>query len=70
MNVVENSVIIPVFAMVVVAFVLFNLTLHERITTKCREYRIEYRDNFNNEKGRPQEALRAYWAVEQVIGKE
>lgn len=70
MKIVENSVIIPVFAMIVVALILFNLTLHSKIKTKCREYRIEYQQNFLNEKGRPQEVLRAYWATKKVVGKE
>lgn len=70
MKVVEASVIIPVFAMIVVAFVLFNLTLHSKIVAKCKEYRVEYTEAFKDESARPQEAIRAYWAVEKVVGRE
>lgn len=70
MNTVESSVIVPIFAMLVVALVLFNVTLHNRIVEKSRDYRVDYQNAFQAEKGDPQGAIRAYWAVMEVIGNE
>lgn len=70
MNTVESAVIIPLFTMIVVAMIIFNIQLHNRIVEKSREYRRDYLVAFENEKTQPDEVLRAYWAVNKLAGRE
>ncbi|MGN0480729.1 MAG: hypothetical protein ACI4EV_04095 [Lachnospiraceae bacterium] len=70
MNTIENAVIIPLFTMIIVAMIIFNLELHNRIVEKSRGYRRDYLMEFENEKAQPDEAIRAYWAIDRLAGKE
>lgn len=64
---VENSVIIPLFAMILVALISFNLVLHDRIVDRTKELRRDYIEAFENEQKQPEEVLRKLWALDKVV---
>lgn len=70
MNTVENALIIPIFAMIIVMLILFNISLHNKIIERSKEYRREYMVDFNDETKQPEEMLRIAWAFDKLKRKE
>lgn len=63
---VENAVLIPLFTMVLMLLVSFNLYLHDRIDSGAMEIRRKENQHFSGRMYQPQEAIRAYQALKNV----
>ncbi len=64
---VENSVIVPLFVMVLVMMITFNLMLHNKIVDRTKQLRTNYIAAFENEEKQPEEVLRMVWAGRKLV---
>lgn len=64
---VENSVIVPLFVIVLVMMITFNLMLHDKIVDRTKQLRTNYIAAFENEEKQPEEVLRMFWAGSKLL---
>ena len=66
MYTVENSIIIPVFTVMICMLIIFNLELHKAVVTRSDDARTKRQQEWNDEKWQPQNTLRAVAALKKI----